>query len=234
MFFSRIIARYNRSKWSFIHQGEDINARVSLRAKIRMEPAVFTYHIDNNLVLRLPEDSDAEAIFALFERDREYLTFWNDWPKHIRTVDDCKEFTQHHRRSYAEEKAIPAAMIYEGQFAGISELEIQDRSVVRKGELSYWIGETYQGKGIVTRSCEVLLNYAFNSLELNRIFLRFKHIDADNENIRSRRVAERLGFIQEGVQRQGGVARGQFMDMIVYSLLAKEWRVMQRSHDNAE
>ena len=142
---------------------------------------MFTYRIDNDLLLRLPEENDAE------------------------------------------EKAIPAAMIYRGNFAGISTLEIQERYVVKKGELGYWLGASYQGNGIVTRSCRCLLDEAFNRLGLNRITLRFKHVDANNENSRSRGVAERLGFIQEGVQRQGGVARGQFMDMVVYSILAKEW-----------
>ena len=124
-------------------------------------------------------------------------------------------------------EAIPAAMIYNGHFAGISTLEIQERYVVKKGELGYWVSEQFQGKGIVTRSCQQLLKYAFTHLGLNRIVLRFKHVSDDNENGRSRRVAERLGFTQEGVQRQGGVARGEFMDMVVYSLLAEEWKIKE-------
>lgn len=60
-------------------------------------------------------------------------------------------------------------------------------------------------------------------MELNRVLLRFKHVDADNENSRSHGVAERLGFIEEGIEQQGGVARGQLTDMVVYSLLANEW-----------
>ena len=184
---------------------------------------MFTYLIDENLFLRLPEENDADALFALFEKDREYLTHWNDWPKRIKTVADCQRFIFDHRRSYAEEKSIPAAMIYKGQFVGISTLEIQERYVVKKAELGYWLGEAYQGNGIVTMSCRVLLDEAFNRLGLNRICLRFKHVNADNENSRSRGVAERLGFTQEGIQRQGGVARGQFMDMVVYSILAEEW-----------
>ena len=124
-------------------------------------------------------------------------------------------------------EAIPAAMIYNGHFAGISTLEIQERYVVKKGELGYWVSEQFQGKGIVTRSCQQLLKHAFTHLGLNRIVLRFKHVSDDNENGRSRRVAERLGFTQEGVQRQGGVARGEFMDMVVYSLLAEEWKIKE-------
>ena len=185
---------------------------------------MFTHPISDDLVLRLPEERDAEAMLALFENGRKYFTYWSDWPKRMQTVADCQALILRHRRAFAEEKEIPAAMIYQGQFAGISSLEIQERYVVKKGELSYWLGEQFQGKGIVTQSCRVLLAHAFNDLGLNRLFLRFKHASPDDENSGSRRVAERLGFVQEGVQRQGGVARGQFMDMIVYSLLAEEWQ----------
>ena len=188
---------------------------------------MFTHLINDNLLLRLPEDRDAEAMLALFENGRNYFTYWSDWPKRMQTVSDCQTLIQRHRRAFAEEKEIPAAMIYQGQFVGISSLEIQERYVVKKGELSYWLGEPFQGKGIVTQSCRALLAYAFTDLGLNRLVLRFKHVSADNENSGSRRVAERLGFVQEGVQRQGGVARGQFMDMLVYSLLADEWRARQ-------
>lgn len=185
---------------------------------------MFTHYIDDDLLLRLPEENDAEAMLDLFTKDREYFTYWNDWPKRMQTIDDCKAFILRHRQAYAAEKSIPAAMIYNGRFAGISELEIQERYVVKKGELSYWLGEAYQGKGIVTKSCQQLLAYAFNDIGLNRIFLRFKYLNENNENSGSRRVAQRLGFTQEGVQRQGGVARGQYMDMVVYSLLAEEWQ----------
>lgn len=188
---------------------------------------MFTHQIDRDLLLRLPEERDANALQALIEKDQAYLIYWNDWPKRLRTVKACQAFIARHRQAFAEEKSIPAAMIYQGAFVGISTLEIQERYVVKKGELGYWLGEAYQGKGIVTRACRALLAYGFQEVGLNRIFLRFKHIDRENENGQSRRVAERLGFTQEGVQRQGGVARGRFTDMVVYSLLADEWQAMQ-------
>ena len=190
-----------------------------------MEDALlFTYKIDSDLVLRLPHVDDAADLLTLFENDRAYLTYWNDWPKRLQSLQDCQEFILKHRRAYAEGKSIPAAMIVGGTIVGICSLEIQDQTVVKKAELSYWISEASQGKGLVTRTCEALLKHAFESLGLNRVFLRFKHVDDGNENGRSRRVAERLGFSQEGVQRHGGVARGEFMDMVVYSILADEWR----------
>ena len=50
---------------------------------------VFIYRIDDDLVLRLPEESDAEALLALFQRDREYLTYWIGSESHISALQTC-------------------------------------------------------------------------------------------------------------------------------------------------
>ena len=69
-------------------------------------------------------------MLAQFERDRDYLTFWNDWPMRMQSVADCRAFILNRRRAFAEEKDIPAAMIFKGKFVGLSTLEIQERRVV--------------------------------------------------------------------------------------------------------
>ncbi len=54
---------------------------------------------------------------------------------------------------------------------------------------------------------------------MNRVQLR---ISPGNE--RSVAIAQRLGFVFEGVSRQSWLVNGQFLDMAVYSVLASEWR----------
>jgi ribosomal-protein-serine acetyltransferase len=65
----------------------------------------------------------------------------------------------------------------------------------------------------------VLIDYAFNELGLNRLV-----ISCASENKKSRAIAERLGFEQEGVLRQSDWLVDRFVDQVVYGALAGEWR----------
>jgi RimJ/RimL family protein N-acetyltransferase len=69
-----------------------------------------------------------------------------------------------------------------------------------------------------------LLDQAFGPLGLERVSL---HTDPSNE--RSRAVARRLGFVEEGLLRQGTAFPDERRDELVYGLLAEEWH--KRSAD---
>lgn len=187
---------------------------------------MFRYRVDENIMLCLLDVKDAPALFALFEQNRDHLTEWQDWPNAIRTLEDCRAFILRHEREYTEGKSLGSHIFFQEKLIGICGLS-KIVSVLRKAEVDYWIAEQYQGKGIVTKSCRGLIAHAFGTMKLNRLALKFKHVSDDNENFRSRRVAERLGFTQEGILRQDGMTKGQMMDMVMCSLLAEEWRAMQ-------
>ncbi len=89
----------------------------------------------------------------------------------------------------------------------------------RKTEIGYWLGEAYQGRGIMTRSVEALCGVAFGVLGLNRV-----QIQCAVGNSRSSAIPRRLGFTLEGIARAGELqADGRFSDIEVYSLLREEY-----------
>jgi ribosomal-protein-serine acetyltransferase len=88
----------------------------------------------------------------------------------------------------------------------------------QKAKIGYFIGSQFQGKGIVTSSVRAVLAHCFGSLGLNRMELRCA---AGNQP--SMRVAERLGFVHEGLLRQDEFLNGVFVDQHVYSLLREDW-----------
>ena len=88
----------------------------------------------------------------------------------------------------------------------------------RRTELGYWLDAAHQGRGIVTRSTARLTDYAFASQDCNRVIL---HCAVGN--FKSRAVAERLGFVQEGVLREAEWLYDHYVDLVVYSMLKSQW-----------
>ena len=88
-----------------------------------------------------------------------------------------------------------------------------------KAEYYVTIGETsYKGKGVAKAASRLILEYGFETIGLNRIYL-FTEI----ENVAAQKLFERLGFVREGVMRQDIVSRGKYVDRIVYGFLKEDW-----------
>ena len=88
------------------------------------------------------------------------------------------------------------------------------------GWFSIGIGaETARGKGYGTEALALGLDFAFNSLNLYRLALS---VFAYNET--AIRLYKRLGFTLEGTQREYLVRDGQRHDMLIFGMLAHEWR----------
>lgn len=97
-------------------------------------------------------------------------------------------------------------------------------AVDRKAKIGYFIARQFSGKGIVTSAVRTVLAFCFAQLNFNRIELRCA---AGNEP--SKRVAERLGFLREGVLRQEEYLNGVFVDQHVYGLLSVDVRAPLQS-----
>ncbi|MDG6221536.1 MAG: GNAT family protein [Candidatus Thermoplasmatota archaeon] len=80
------------------------------------------------------------------------------------------------------------------------------------GEKNAW------GKGHGAEAMKLALQYAFNTLALHRVELT---VIADN--LRARRLYEKLGFKEEGAMREKLFIEGRRKDTVVMSLLAHEW-----------
>jgi ribosomal-protein-serine acetyltransferase len=89
------------------------------------------------------------------------------------------------------------------------------------GDIGYWIDADYEGRGIVTRASRALISSAIRELGLNRMELR-----TSVDNVRSRAVAQRLGFTFEGVVPAGLRFRDRADDVAMYGVSAKDWAAL--------
>jgi diamine N-acetyltransferase len=98
-------------------------------------------------------------------------------------------------------------------------------STDRYAELGIFIGEKqFWNQGFGGEAIELMLAHGFNTLNLNRIYLR-----VDETNPRGIRCYERVGFIHEGRMRQARFEDGQYIDLILMSVLRAEWQNAHRT-----
>jgi ribosomal-protein-serine acetyltransferase len=180
---------------------------------------MFSFRIDDKIELRLLEERHAEELFALLDQNRSHLQSELIWLNdQFFSADHAKEYIKAGLERFAANNGLRAGIWLRGNLAGIVSLHNLIRAD-RKASLGYWLGASFQGRGLVTKACHILINHAFSELKLNRL-----EIQCDPENDRSWKVAERLGFTKEGVLRQSCWIRDRFVDQVVYGLLASEWQ----------
>jgi ribosomal-protein-alanine N-acetyltransferase len=83
--------------------------------------------------------------------------------------------------------------------------------------LSYWIDPAHWNRGYATEASWFLCSQAFRSLRMRRISSQ-----ALASNLASLRVLHRLGFVEEGREREAVCVRGSCLDMLLFGLLRNE------------
>jgi RimJ/RimL family protein N-acetyltransferase len=81
------------------------------------------------------------------------------------------------------------------------------------------IGEKeYQNKGYGTEAMEMLVEFVFNTLNMNRIGLSVYDF-----NIRAYKSYLKVGFVEEGRKRQARYHNGKYYDEIIMAILREDW-----------
>lgn len=90
----------------------------------------------------------------------------------------------------------------------------------RHAQFGILIGDPAEwGKGYGTEATTLMTRYAFDTLNLNRVWL---HVYANNP--RGMRAYEKAGFQREGVLRQEFYHEGRYWDIFVMGVLREEWK----------
>lgn len=167
--------------------------------------------IEKGLELKLLELKDAEELFALVDSCRSYLKEWLPWLDGAKRVEDAKYFLEQSQKEFQLRRGLQTGIWYNGRLAGVIGFYRIDWSN-GTAYLGYWLGEKYQGQGIMTKSVKALVHYAFNELGLKRVEIR-----CAEENLRSRAIPERLGFINEGTAKEREWLYDHYVCHVIYA-----------------
>lgn len=89
----------------------------------------------------------------------------------------------------------------------------------RSASLGCCLDDAVWGNGYATEAARALHQWAFDTLDLNRV-----HAETDTRNAASARVLEKLGFVREGTLRGDCVVNSEVSDSWVHGLIRREWR----------
>jgi len=169
------------------------------------------------LRLRPFNAADADALFALHS-SAFVLRYWDapPWSERARAerfIAACREMADEGSGS-----RLAIERVSDGAFIGWCSLTRWNPDY-RSASLGYCLHDAAWGYGYGTEAASALLEWAFDTLDLNRV-----QAETDTRNAASARVLEKLGFVREGTLREDCVVNGEVSDSWVYGLIRREWR----------
>ncbi|MHB8128175.1 MAG: GNAT family N-acetyltransferase [Mobilitalea sp.] len=163
----------------------------------------------NRLILRQITDSVADGRESLeFINDYSVYRFWGIY-------DETKDTNGRHRpkkkikldyhynltmKEYRARRELTWLMELKDTHKVIGEIVLYDFRLKKQADIGYRLNKDYWGKGFASEAGQAMIKIAFEALGLSRLQIR-----CFSNNNGSVRVAEKLGFEQEGLIKQGAI-----------------------------
>ena len=142
-------------------------------------------------------------------------------PSKIDTPDDLKTYVQTAVDGYYHKTIVPFLIFDKQQqaYAGCTRFANIDRHN-KKLEIGWtWLGKAFQGTGLNTHVKFLMLRYAFETLNFDKVIFR-----VDERNLRSRKAIEKLGAALEGILKKDMLMLDGFKrNTCVYGILKEDW-----------
>jgi ribosomal-protein-serine acetyltransferase len=185
---------------------------------------VFQLPVDHDLALVLAEERHAAVMTALIARNQARLARWEPWAEQAPTVEGTRAYIRAALEDFLRGRQISTIIALDRGTRFIGRCGLRINPSTASGDIGYWIDGEAEGRGIVSRAARALISSAFQELQLARVELR-----TSVGNVRSRALAERLGFSYQGLQPGGLRFRSRADDVALYSVTAERWDAAQTS-----
>ena len=149
---------------------------------------------------------DAPALADEANDPRVARTLRDYFPKPY-SVDDALRFIEE-----AQSGSGPATQFVieaDGEVAGVMGLFVGEDVLRRNGEIGYWLGHRWWGRGIATAAVRLVVDYAFGELGLRRVYA-----EVFGNNPMSLRVLQKAGFELEYRLPAVIVKDGEVLDLV--------------------
>lgn len=181
--------------------------------------------VNADTYLELITDKHAAPLLAITDANREHLQQWLPWVNSMRTKMDFLAYIERCKLQHASGTDYGYTIFHRHRPAG--RIGVHHISPYNKSAaIGYWLDKRETGKGIITACCSALLELCFTTLKLERV-----EIKCATGNLKSAAVPKRLGFTYEGTLRHAELVNDRFLDLQLFSLLAREWKKIKSTAD---
>jgi len=176
---------------------------------------------NKNIILRPIKDSDLENLHQLTADS-------NAWKFYTHDLSDFEEFKDWVKPALKKDRFQFVILLKENKeivgSSAFGNFSVRDRRI----EIGWtWFAKKHQGTGINGQVKQLMLEYAFEKLYIERV--EFK---TDVLNAQARTSLKNINAIEEGVLRSHTLmAKGRRRDTIYYSILKSEWHHIKRENE---
>jgi len=172
--------------------------------------------LSERLILRAPQPHDAVHIYHL-ARDKRVSEMLLNMP-HPYERYEADSWVERARSRIEMGEGLPLVIVRRADGQLIGSVGLWPNYLHRRAELGYWLGVDYWGRGYMSEAVQVIIDFGFAELELNRIFATYFTI-----NPASQRVMAKCGMVFEGIQRQAVIKWGETRDLGMCAILRQDW-----------
>lgn len=157
---------------------------------------------------------------SISPEDKKLFLIWHNDPEMRNDIGGVFPFTEHDYIAICNASGIEMplnvwfAVCLDDSLIGIAGLH-NIKYIQRNAEIALLIGDSkYRNKGYGTCILELLVGYAFHTLNLHRVYeIIF------SENIPSIHLAEKCSFVREGILHEANYWNGVYRDVVLYARL---------------
>jgi len=163
-------------------------------------------------VIRPFREEDANSLAQYANNRRVWRNLRDTFP-HPYSLSDARQFIERTKR---QDRETVFAIEVDAKAVGSIGVRLKDDVECVSGELGYWLGEPFWGRGVMTDAVRAFSEFALPEFGLQRL-----EAWVFQWNPGSARVLEKAGYRLEGTLRRSAIKDGQVIDRLLYAKLAQ-------------
>ena len=169
------------------------------------------------LILKKPTEEDIIPLLEL-SQDEEVMEYFGVEP--YKDEKQAREEVEWFLKIWREDTGTRWIVSLKEDDALVGEIGFYDyKKKHRKAEIGYKLARRHWRKGYMSEALTAMLDYIYSETDVNRV-----QALVDPRNPASLRLLEKHGFRREGVLRDYEYERGAYVDLMMLSILRREWR----------